>query len=52
MEQKHSLTAAQAEAEMNCFRRVFGVVRLLQEDQIAGLCRREPDGETCPCYTF
>lgn len=47
------LTKAQVDAEINCYRKVFDVVRLLHKDQIAGICKKEDIvNRTCPCFSF
>lgn len=47
------LTRAQVDEEMNCYRKVFDVVRLLRKDQIAGICKKaDVVNMTCPCFSF
>lgn len=53
MESQNILTAAQVEEEMKHFRKVFSVVRVLKENQIAGICTKEDIlKQPCPCYSF
>lgn len=53
MESQNILTAAQVEEEMKHFRKVFSVVRVLKENQIAGICTKEDIlKQSCPCYSF
>lgn len=53
MESQNILTAAQVEEEMKHFRKVFSVVRVLKENQIAGICMKEDIlKQSCPCYSF
>lgn len=53
MESQNILTAAQIEEEMKHIRKVFSVVRVLKEDQIAGICTKEDIlKQSCPCYSF
>ena len=53
METVTKLTAREAVAEIEEFRKVFTVVRLLKKNEIAGICRKEELGNlTCPCYSF
>lgn len=47
------LTKAQVDEEMDCYRKVFDVVRLLHKDQIAGICKKaDVANMTCPCFSF
>lgn len=50
------LTLSQAEAEMECFRKVFTQVRTLTSDKIGGLQNipptQEPGDENAPCYAL
>ena len=53
VESQNILTAAQVEEEMKHFRKVFSVVRVLKENQIAGICTKEDIlKQSCPCYSF
>ena len=53
VESQNILTAAQVEEEMKHFRKVFSVVRVLKENQIAGICMKEDIlKQSCPCYSF
>ena len=53
METETKLTAREAFAEIEEFRKIFTVVRLLKKNEIAGICRKEELGTlTCPCYSF
>lgn len=56
MASNEKLTLRQAEAEMECFRKVFTQVRTLICDKIGGLqeisSKPENGDEYCPCYAF
>ena len=44
---------SRCEEEMKHFRKVFSVVRVLKENQIAGICTKEDIlKQSCPCYSF
>lgn len=53
MKEKYALTKEGAEQEMEYFRRIFDVVRILHKNQIAGICHDKPELTAgCPCYSF
>lgn len=57
MEEEYRLTMQQAEEEMQQYRKVFSVVRLLKPDEIGRMIERDDQDhkvaeESCRCYSF
>lgn len=53
MRNSYALTKAEVEEEINYYKKIFTVVRILKRNQIAGICSKEDiDKVSCPCYSF
>lgn len=53
MQTEYALTMDQVEKEMEYFRKIFDVVRILKKSEIAGICSKEDVRKmTCPCFSF
>lgn len=53
MQTEYALTMDQVEKEMEYFRKIFDVVRILKKSEIAGICSKEDVQKmTCPCFSF